>query len=88
MCVVCVRACVHHNEKTVLDDWQARHATEAILVSSRKHNAKKNARTARGSSHQSIATILSGRKEKRANKPTHVTVYLFSDPNLCVVVIL
>ena len=34
MCVcVCVCVCVCHNEENMHDEWQARHATQAILVS-------------------------------------------------------
>ena len=74
--------CVCHNEKKVLDEWQARQMTPAILqVGSSQHNGKKSTTTARGPYCLSIFAILTKENEKQFTKPTYFTVYLFRNPD-------
>ena len=73
----------------MMDEWQARQATPAILqMSSSKHNAKKITTRVRGPFHQSIIAILTEekREEKQFTKPTTCCSLPVSGPGSCVCV--
>ena len=59
----CVSLCVTMKKK-MPDEWQTQHVTQAILVSSSKHTAKKNTSTARGALHRLITAIIAEEKGK------------------------